>query len=151
MPDDLPSAGRIDGRTHLLPVRVYFEDTDFTGLVYHASYLRFFERGRSDFLRLTGIGHTELLAAGTILAVSRMEVDFVRPARIDDALLVRSRFAGQKGARLIMAQQILRGEEPLTAAKVEVCCLTPEGRPKRPPAEVRARLAPFLPSTASMF
>jgi acyl-CoA thioester hydrolase len=150
---DLPSAGRIEGRTHLLPVRVYFEDTDFTGLVYHASYLRFFERGRSDFLRLAGIGHAELLEAAspTIFAVSRMEIDFLRPARIDEALIVRSSFEAQKGARLLMAQEIRRDGEAIAAAKVEVCCLSRAGRPKRPPGEILAKLAPFLPSKASMF
>jgi acyl-CoA thioester hydrolase len=151
MSQDLPSAGRLDGRTHLLPVRVYFEDTDFTGLVYHARYLHFFERGRSDFLRVTGVSHTELQAAGAILAVSRMEVDFQRPARIDDALLVRSRFEALKGARFLMAQEIVREEGPIAAARVEVCCLSPAGRPRRPPEELAARLAPFLPSKASMF
>jgi acyl-CoA thioester hydrolase len=152
-PQDQPSAGRIDGRTHLLPVRVYFEDTDFTGLVYHATYLRYFERGRSDFLRLAGIGHAALLAASppTIFAVSRMTIDFLRPARIDDALLVHTSFAARQGARLVMDQEIRRGEEVIAAAKPEVCCLSPAGRPKRPPAEVLARIAPFLPSTASMF
>jgi acyl-CoA thioester hydrolase len=146
MTHDLPSAGRIDGKTHLLPVRVYFEDTDFTGIVYHASYLRFFERGRSDFLRLTGVGHAELLAAAspTILAVRRMEVDFIRPARIDEALVVATRFAARAGARLPMAQEIRRGGELVASAAVEVCCLSPDGRPKRPPPEILERVADFV-------
>ncbi|MBL8549400.1 MAG: YbgC/FadM family acyl-CoA thioesterase [Hyphomonadaceae bacterium] len=144
---DQPSAGRIDGKTHLLPVRVYFEDTDFTGIVYHANYLRFFERGRSDFLRLSGIGHTELLHGPdpTVLAARRLEIEFVKAARIDDALLVSSRFAARQGARLTMAQEIHRGGDLIAAARVEVCCLWPDGRPKRPPSGFMALVAPYLP------
>ena len=83
---DQPTAGRFDGREHILPVRIYYEDTDFTGLVYHGAYVRFFERGRSDFLRAAGIGHAELLDGERPLAfvVSRMTLEFVRPARMAD-------------------------------------------------------------------
>ena len=85
-----PSAGVFQGREHLLAVRVYYEDTDFTGLVYHASYVRFFERGRSDFLRLAGADHTAMGALGVAFAVVRLEVGFRRAARIDDALVVET-------------------------------------------------------------
>lgn len=144
---DLPTAGRIEGRAHLLPVRVYYEDTDFSGLVYHANYLRFFERGRSDFLRLSGIGHAELLAGPdpTVLAARRLNVEFVRAARIDDALLVRTCLGPRVHARLPMEQEIHRGGELIASARVEVCCLWPDGRPKRPPAAILARLTPLLP------
>lgn len=143
---DLPSAGRLEGGAHLLPVRVYYEDTDFSGLVYHASYLRFLERGRSDFLRALGVGHAGLLARPdpAVFAVRRMTLDFLAPARIDDALLVRTRFLDARGARLIASQDIWRGDERLLAAEVEVVCLTPQGRPRRAPGDVAAALSAVL-------
>src|SRR5215475_10199806 len=99
MSSDTPSAGRFEGRTHILPVRIYYEDTDFTGIVYHANYLRYFERGRSDFLRLAGVHHNALLDAADPLgfAVNRINLEFLKPARIDDALLVKSHFDAMKG------------------------------------------------------
>ena len=83
-----PSAGWIEGREHQLPVRIYYEDTDFTGMVYHANYLRYFERGRSDFFRIAGISHTALLslAEPTAFTLVRIEIDYRRAARVDDAL-----------------------------------------------------------------
>ena len=89
---EAPTAGRFDGREHVLPVRVYYEDTDFTGLVYHASYVRFFERGRSDFLRLAGVDHVAMARLDTAFAVLRLDVTFKAAARIDDALEVRTVF-----------------------------------------------------------
>ncbi|MGZ3377536.1 MAG: YbgC/FadM family acyl-CoA thioesterase, partial [Phenylobacterium sp.] len=89
-----PASGRFEGKAHLLPVRVYYEDTDFTGVVYHANYLRYFERGRSEFLRLTGVSHTELRALDQPMAfvVVRMTIDYRKAARIDDALIVRTEY-----------------------------------------------------------
>src|SRR5262245_19133910 len=91
---DQPSAGRFEGRVHFLPARVYYEDTDFTGVVYHANYLRYFERGRSDFLRAAGIHHTELLNAAEPMgfAVNKISLEFLKAARIDDALVVETAF-----------------------------------------------------------
>src|SRR3954466_5637802 len=99
-----PSMGWLEGREHLLPVRIYYEDTDFSGVVYHANYLRFFERGRTDALRLAGIHHTELLADNAVFVVRRMEVDYLRPAKVDDALIVRSNFDPPRGARMLITQ-----------------------------------------------
>lgn len=142
-----PSAGWLDGKTHVLPVRVYYEDTDFTGVVYHGAYVRFFERGRSDFLRVTGVAHARLLDQAEPMAftVVRLEVDFRRPGRIDDALLVRSTIERAKGPRLFFDQRILRGEDLICAAKVEAACIDLSGRPKKPPAALVAALAPLLP------
>lgn len=152
MSPDAPSAGRIEGGEHLLPVRIYYEDTDFSGLVYHANYLRFFERGRSDFLRLAGVRHAEMLAGpGMAFAVRAMSLDFLKAARIDDALLVRSRFSGLKGPRIHIAQRLERDGEALVAAAVEVCCIDRTGRPMRPPALLLERLKPFLEPGASSF
>lgn len=141
-----PSAGWFEGRTHHLPVRVYYEDTDFTGLVYHANYARYFERGRSDFLRLTGLDHAALLAeeTPTAFAVTRLVVDFRRPARIDDALVVQTRFEAVKGVRITIAQLLLRGAEELAKGEVQVVCIDMGGRPRRPPAGLAQRLRPYL-------
>ena len=85
---DAPSCGRFEGREHVLPVRIYYEDTDFTGVVYHANYLRYFARGRSDALRAAGVSHTDLLGdeRPSAFTVVRMEIDFRRPARLGDGL-----------------------------------------------------------------
>jgi len=139
-----PSAGWFDGREHVLPVRVYYEDTDFTGVVYYGNYPRFLERGRSDFLRLAGVRHAELFEADAAFVVTRLEVDFKRPARIDDALLVRTAYDAVSGPRFAVAQRILRGEEVIVSARVGVACIDLRGRPRRPPAGLHVRLRPFL-------
>ena len=118
-----PVAGELTGGGHRLVARVYFADTDFTGVVYHARYLEFFERGRSDFLRLAGVHHNELAGGkhGEVLAwvVKRMEIDFRQPARIDDILTIETLTEEVSGARIFMAQQIRRGDEVLVTARVE--------------------------------
>jgi len=143
---DRPTAGRFEGREHRLPVRVYYEDTDFTGLVYHANYVRYFERGRSDCLRLMGIGHAELLDGDQPMAfvVSRMELTFLKPARIDDELVVRTTYDAVKGPRLRISQTISRGETDLCRAGVEVVCIHMDGRPRRPTAALRDKVGPWL-------
>jgi acyl-CoA thioester hydrolase len=149
-------AGRIEGKTHILPVRVYYEDTDFSGIVYHANYLRFAERGRSDFLRLAGVNHTELFQGDDPLAfaIHRMEIDFVRPARIDDRLEVHTRYARAGGARLEAVQTIHRmddqgGREEIWRALVFAACLDGSGRPRRLPEKVRLALAPYVGEAAN--
>ncbi len=139
-----PSAGWLEGREHVLPVRIYYEDTDFTGAVYHANYLRYFERGRSDFLRLLGVGHVSLAEAETAFTVTRIELDFERAARIDDALLVRTLFVAAKGPRMMIAQRILRGEDIIARAAVQVACIDLSGRARRPPQTLVKALAPLL-------
>jgi acyl-CoA thioester hydrolase len=141
-----PTAGWLDGREHVLPVRIYYEDTDFTGVVYHANYLRYFERGRSDFLRVAGVGHADLLdrpdpAAFTVV---RIAVDFRRPARIDDALLVRTTYDAARGPRLFISQRIMRNEELIAQAKVEAACIDLSGRARKPPAGLIDALAPLF-------
>jgi acyl-CoA thioester hydrolase len=146
MTSDAPSAGRFEGRMHLLPVRIYYEDTDFTGLVYHANYLRYFERGRSDFLRLAGVRHAALLEGPEPLgfAVNKITLEFLKPARIDDALAARTVFETMRGPRIFISQQLERGAEILVKAQVEVCCISLTGRPRKPPAMLLERLKPFL-------
>lgn len=143
---DSPTAGRFEGREHVLPVRVYYEDTDFTGVVYHANYVRYFERGRSDFLRLAGVSHTDLLERHDPAAfvVTRMEIDFRRPARIDDALQVRTTYDAVKGARIAVSQRIVRGEVVIAQARVSAACITLEGKPRKPPAGLVEALRPWF-------
>ncbi|HTK33746.1 MAG TPA: tol-pal system-associated acyl-CoA thioesterase [Caulobacteraceae bacterium] len=145
-----PSAGRFEGREHRLPVRVYYEDTDFTGVVYHASYARFFERGRTDFLRLAGIGHGDLFRLDPPLAfvVVRLAIDFIRPAAIDDALEVRTVYRAARGARFTIDQRLWRGDEPIASAEIHAACIELSGRPRRLPAQVMARLEPYLSPAA---
>ncbi|MFE9084198.1 tol-pal system-associated acyl-CoA thioesterase [Brevundimonas sp. NPDC003935] len=148
---DQPTAGRFDGLDHLLPVRVYYEDTDFTGLVYHANYVRYFERGRSDFLRLAGVGHAELLEQDEPLAfvVAELNIRYARPARIDDALVVRTRYEAIKGPRLIIRQTVERDGEALCRADVTAVCIHLDGRPRRPTKRLVALVGPWLTGEAS--
>ncbi len=128
-------AGRIEGQVHILSVRVYYEDTDFSGAVYHANYLKFCERGRSDCLRLLGIHHSELHGTASFV-VRRMVCDFLRPATIDDVLEVETRFVEFAGARMELAQQIVRSGEKLFEAQVTVALVDADGKPKRIPREM---------------
>jgi acyl-CoA thioester hydrolase len=141
-------AGRIEQGRHVLPVRVYYEDTDFSGAVYHANYLRFCERGRSDLLRLTGVLHGELRTPGSdeplSFAVRHMEIDFLKPARMDDALEVETRIAALSGAALSLDQRVTRQGEILFTAQVKVVVMDRRGRPRRLPAEVKTRLGAYL-------
>lgn len=141
-----PVAGELTDSGHRLVARVYFADTDFTGVVYHARYLEFFERGRSDFLRLAGVHHNELAEGkhGEVLAwvVKRMEIDFRQPARIDDILTVETVTDDVSGARIFMAQKIKRGDEVLVTAKVEAAIIGGNGRPRRFPKEWTAAFMP---------
>jgi acyl-CoA thioester hydrolase len=143
-------AGRIvadaAGRRHLLPVRVYFEDTDFSGLVYPASYLRWCERGRSDFLRLVGNDHRALIegAAGhepAAFVVRRMHLEFLKPARIDEVLEVVTRVKQTTAATLVLDQRIVRGGVELFTAEATVVLVSRSGKPQRLSAALRGALA----------
>jgi acyl-CoA thioester hydrolase len=137
-----PAEGTVASGRHLLPVRVYYEDTDFSGVVYHASYLRFLERGRTEFLRAAGVDQSHLHAEGEglIFAVRRLTIDYLRPARMDDVLVVETRTAEIRGASLSIAQRILRGDEVVVTADVRVAAII-AGRPARIPDALRAVLA----------
>ena len=151
MTQPLPTAGEIQGREHVLPVRVYYEDTDFTGMVYHANYLRFFERGRSDGLRAAGVDHTALAGVDTALTLTQINVKFRKPARIDDALVVATYFERIDGPRLVMRQALRRGETLMAEAAVEACCISMTGRARRPPPLLVDKLKPYLEPLTSMF
>lgn len=125
-------AGRLAEGLHVLPVRVYFEDTDAGGVVYHARYLAFCERARSDFLRLLGIHQSQV--DGMFFVVRHMTCDFLKPARLDDLLEVETRFGTLTGARMILAQKVRRDGVLLFEATVTVALVDHQGRPRRLPA-----------------
>lgn len=128
------STGVIDQGVHRFPVRVYFEDTDLSGLVYHANYLRFMERARSDLLRVLEVNQRAAHDAGEgVYAVADLQIRYVYPARLDDDLIVETRCLDLKAASVRMSQRILCGEQLLTDATIRVGFLTPAGRPRRQP------------------
>lgn len=143
--ENVPSSGRHTPEGHVLPVRIYFEDTDFSGVVYHASYVRFMERGRTEYVRLLGVMHAALDAgeAGEPMAfaVHRLEIEFRRPARIDDVVEVVTKPREIRGARIILDQQIRRGSTVLVSAVVTVVLVTKDGRPCRIPDSLAERFA----------
>jgi len=143
-------AGRLvedeGGRRHVLPIRVYFEDTDFSGLVYHGSYIRWCERGRSDFLRLIGNDHRALLEGPgerepAAFVVRRMALEFLKPARIDEVLEVTTRAKATTAAALTLDQRISRDGAELFTAEVAVVLVSRSGKPLRLSAALREALA----------
>lgn len=132
---DLPVEGRFEGREHRFPVRVYFEDTDLTGVVYHANYLRYMERARSDMLRLVGINQRAAMEAGEgAYAVAALDIKYRRPARLDDALVVVSHLTHLRAAAVCIHQRVMCGPEVLAEADVTAALVAPDWRPKRQPA-----------------
>ena len=127
---------------HVFPVRIYYEDTDFSGNVYHAAYLKFFERGRTEFLREAGIHHSELAEKGIAFAVRSMSIDFIAPAHIDDMLSVRTEPIEASGARLKLRQTILREDIVLTKAELTVVSIKTSGGPARLPVSIRDLVRP---------
>ena len=125
--------GTIAKGVHQLPLRVYYEDTDFSGNVYHANYLKFCERGRSDFLRVLGINQNAMIASDDAMAfvVRRMICEFLRPARFDDLLVVETKPLKIVGARFELAQRILRLDDVVFSAEVMVAIIDGRGKPKR--------------------
>jgi len=141
-------AGRIEGDTHILPVRVYFEDTDFAGLVYHANFLKFCERGRSDFIRLLGIHHQDLAnpekGEASVFVVRRIEMDYLKPARLDDVLEVVTRCGEMGAASLTLLQEVRRDGIVLVRAKVVVVLVSEAGKLQRLGQLVRGALERFV-------
>ncbi|MDR7146316.1 acyl-CoA thioester hydrolase [Rhizobium sp. BE258] len=136
MDESFSISGKLTDEGHKLVQRVYYEDTDFSGLVYHARYLHFLERGRTDYLRCLGVEQRELITAddeGLVFVVHRMEIDFKSPARMDDILTIVTRTEKAGGAKMILSQEIRRGETPLIAAKVIIAVINAKGRPRRLP------------------
>ena len=140
-------AGRLEGGVHVMPVRVYWEDTDGLGIVYYANYLRFIERARSDLLRFAGIDQQAMWRdQGIAFAVRDCHVEYLKPARLDDDLEVHSRLTEVRGVTMLAAQTVRRGSSELARARLRLACIDGAGRPRRlPPALARA-LATFSPS-----
>ena len=126
----------VSNGVHRLDIRVYYEDTDFSGLVYHANYLKFCERGRSEMLRLAGVHHNELALEGLHFVVRRMECEFRAAARIDDVLQVETRVQQISGARCVLAQALRKENQVLFEADVTVALVDGHGKPQRISAEL---------------
>jgi acyl-CoA thioester hydrolase len=138
-------SGRIEGQRHIFPVRVYYEDTDAAGVVYHAGYLRFAERARTEMLRLAGINLARMQDDhGLVFAVRDCAVDYLAPARLDDLVEVCSRLVKLAGASLKAEQIIVRDGSELARLGVRVACVDSGGRPARIPAGLREALEPYF-------
>lgn len=133
------------GYTHLFPLRVYYEDTDAGGIVYYANYLRFFERGRTEYLRAVGVDHRELRRDhGLIFAVRSCNVEYLAPALLDDSLQVVTEIRAIGASRLDMAQFIRHEERLLTTAKITVVAVGIDGKAKRIPDGLRQKILPLI-------
>ncbi|HVV78994.1 MAG TPA: tol-pal system-associated acyl-CoA thioesterase [Pseudolabrys sp.] len=141
--------GKIENGRHLMQVRVYYEDTDFTGIVYHANYLRFMERGRTNYLRLLGADHRALFeqasreAPGFHFVVRHMDLDFIRPARMDDILVIETKPSEVRGASITLHQKVMRGDELLIEARVQVAFVS-QGKAQRIPKPLREAMGADL-------
>ena len=141
-PSATPLAGKMEGSVHVLLVRVYYEDTDALGLVYYANYLKFMERGRTDMLRLLDIGRHDPVAgdAEGLFVVRHCSIDFLKPARLDDILEIRTSVAGLGGATLDLHQVIRGGGTDLATARVKAACVDKSGRARRISPKIRQKL-----------
>jgi acyl-CoA thioester hydrolase len=137
-----PTSGRIEGGVHVLPLRIYYEDTDAQGIVYYANWMRFLERGRTEMLRLLGQEHGALRKeSGLNWIVRRCLIDYLKPARLDDTIDVTTRCGELRGASLDMVQEATRQGDILVRAELLVACVGANGRPARLPAAVKLALA----------
>jgi acyl-CoA thioester hydrolase len=142
----LRGLGSFDGKIHVLPISVYYEDTDLSGFVYHANYLRYMERGRTECFRLAGISKMAGLdeAEPTAWAIRRIQVEYHRPARLDDMVEVRTGLTGLSGARMWATQRIVSSEGLLVEGRIEACMTTLTGKARRLPKIVLQTLAPLV-------
>lgn len=138
--------GYFEGAVHVQPIRIYYEDTDFSGVVYNANYVKFIERGRTNCLRLLGVHHQDLLALEEPIAfaVTHLDLDFLVPARLDDLLHVYTHYTKVTGARIEGSQIVKRGDVVLVRAQIQAACINLEGKPRRIPAYVREAMAAKL-------
>lgn len=126
--------------THKLPIRVYYEDTDFGGIVYYANYLKYIERGRSELVREMGVDQKTMKEDGVVFAVRKVEADYLMPAKYDDELVVETDIQAQTAARIIFKQDVKRGVDVLFSARVTVVALSETGQPTRLPATIRRKI-----------
>lgn len=145
MTSPIPPGGVLDGAGHLYAVRVYYEDTDLSGITYHANYLRWFERARSDLLRLLGIDQRAAIESGEgAYALSEVNLKYLAPAKLDDDVVIETRCTELGAASCRMHQISRRGEQILCEASLRVGFISLDGRPRRQPAEWRAAFAAFM-------
>jgi acyl-CoA thioester hydrolase len=141
-----PSSGTLEGGLHRFSVRVYFADTDLSGVVYHANYLHWFEQARSELLRLIGIEQRAVHEAGEgAYAVAELTIRYLRPARLDDCVVIETRAEELHAASCRMHQQAWRGAELLAEARLRIGFVGPDGRPRRQPADWRQAFAALSP------
>jgi acyl-CoA thioester hydrolase len=140
----------MSARLHRWPVRIYYEDTDAGGVVYHARYLHFFERARTEFMRALGLDHSRLLDEhGVIFTVRRLELDLAAPARLDDLVEVTTRLERMSGARLAVRQEVRRDDALLAGGDLQLAVVGTDLRPRRLPAALTARLMAWLAPRAN--
>ena len=140
-PSPVPDGGVLDEGVHRLALRVYWEDTDAGGIVYHASYIRWMERGRTEFLRALGLDQREMMASGTRFVVNSINIRFRRPALFDDSLMVSTQCTTLRAASLILHQRVMRGAEGMANAEVLCAAIDETDRPMRMPDSCRRRIA----------
>ncbi len=144
-----PTSGCFEGQDHLYPLRVFYEDTDAAGIVYYANYLKFAERARTEAMRLLDLDHRRFAEEeGLVFVVRRVEVEYLTPARLDDALIVRTRFTQMGAAYVDALQRVMRpgedGEDELVRVVMRVVCMTKAGRAARIPRPWREAFKTFL-------
>jgi acyl-CoA thioester hydrolase len=139
-------AGRFEGKVHVLPIRIYYEDTDLSGMVYHANYLRYMERGRSEFFRCAGITRLAMLEEPEpiVWTLRQIWLEYNRPARVDDLSELHTRATSLTGARMTAEQTVCCGSQLLAHGGVEACMVTLAGRPRRIPPDIREKLLAFV-------
>ena len=147
---ETPLHGRFEDKVFIWPVRIYYEDTDLSGIVYHANYLRYMERARTEFFRAMGLKAAYLDEADPAAwALRKVEIEYLRPAKFDDTVEVHTHLTDLSGVRLTASQSIHRGSEVLTRGAVQACIISLSGRPKRMAPEICAKLLPFLSETVA--
>lgn len=140
-----PSSGRFEGREHAYPLRVFYEDTDAAGIVYYANYLKFAERARTEAMRLLDLDHRRFAdTEGLVFVVRRVEVEYLTPARLDDALIVRTRFVAMGAASVDAVQRIMRDDEVLAQVTMQVVCMSKAGQAARIPRLWREAFKTYL-------
>ena len=140
--------GHFEGKTYIFPIRIYYEDTDLSQLVYHAKYVHFFERARTELLRALGISQASQLEQPdqTVWTIRTIEIEYLHPARIDDLIEVHTSIKTLTGARLVVEQTIYCDEIQLTKGTVELCMITLDGKLKRIPQHIKEKLAILIPA-----
>jgi len=151
MSETVESFGQFVGKVHVLPIRIYYEDTDLSGIVYHANYLRFMERGRTEFFRAAGIHKLAELDGPEPFAwtLRKAALDYMRPARLNDLIEVHTSATSLSGVRMTASQDIYCNGRQLTHGTVEACIISLSGKPKRIPEDTRAKLLPYLLETGA--